>query len=137
MNRAISLTTLLTLMVSLVGCGGGGGSERSQLDVTGKVTFAGAAVTEGTLQFEDSATGLGGSADLGAEGVYSIELPEGNYKVLVTPPMITTPDTESSPGETKAKDVDNIPGKYRTYTTSGLTAAVSGDKVEHDFALTE
>lgn len=136
MLHIISRITLFAVLLTCAGCGGGG-TERTLYSVTGKVTFGGQAVTEGSINFEDTTTGLAGSALLGADGAYSTQLAAADYKVTIVPPMEITPDTANSPGETKPKEVANIPAKYRARESSDLTATVSADKTEHNFTLAE
>lgn len=118
----------------LFGCGGSG-TTRVEHSVTGKVTFQGEPVTEGTVQFEDAASGQGGSAPLSASGTYTASLSDGTYKVIVLPPTEVTPDTENSPGGIVVKDAKNIPQKYRALETTPLSAPVSAALVTHDFEL--
>lgn len=123
------------ILVGTLGCGSDV-NERVLLEVTGKVTHNDQPVTEGTVQFEDPAKGLGGSAELGEGGAYSTMLPEGSYTVTILPPTETIPDTENSPGGVEEKDVDNIPDKYRAPDTTDLKADIKPDALEHNFAMT-
>lgn len=133
----LRLHWLLGVMATILlqGCGESA-SSRVEREVTGKVTFQGQPVTEGTVQFEDSANGHGGSAGLTADGSFSVTLSEGSFKVAVLPPTEITPDTPQSPGGEVVKDVKNIPPKYRSLQSSPLEAQVSAERLTHDFDLT-
>ncbi len=124
-----------SLVGLLVGCSGSGGPEVKTVTVSGKVTFQGQPVEEGTITFENTETGHVGSAELGSEGAYSVELPVGHYAVAITPPMVEVPNTADSPGGEDFKDVDNIPEKYWNSATSGLTAQVDENNTTHDFDM--
>lgn len=118
----------------LCGCGASE-TVRVEHSVTGKVTFNGQPVTEGTVQFEDAATGQGGGGALTADGSYSATLGAGSYKVAVFPPVEHTPDTEISPGGEIVKDVKNIPQQFRTFDTTPLSVTVTPEQLTHDFDL--
>ncbi|MFV0444541.1 MAG: hypothetical protein ACK5Q5_13310 [Planctomycetaceae bacterium] len=132
--RLISTAYRLALTIILAGCGGG---EPTRVDhtVTGTVKFNGAPVTEGSVQFEDSAKGLGGSGELAADGSYETLLPDGDYKVTILPPMEFTPDTPNSPGGLVPKNVKNVPDKYRTPDSTPLAARVTSGQTVHDFEM--
>lgn len=121
------------VVLAVAGCGGGSGPRMH--NVQGTVTFQGSPVEEGSITFEDAAAGTAGSTELGPGGNYRLNLPDGNYAVLIQPPMIVTPDTPDSPGGEELKQVDNIPPKYWRSSSSGLTAQVSGNETTHDFDL--
>jgi hypothetical protein len=112
----------------------GCGSADKPIDVTGKVTFKGEPVTEGSVQFVEDRTGRGAQVDLGPGGTYKASLFAGEYKVVVTPPYIV--DQSQGMPNPYYKKVKNIPKKYHSTATSGLTAVVSRDKTIHDFDLT-
>lgn len=124
-------SALLAGAIALVssGCGSGDGP----IDITGKVTYKGEPVTEGSVQFIEDATGRGAQVDLEPGGTYKASLPKGEYKVVVTPPYIV--DESSGIPNPYYKKVKNIPEKYHSTETSGLTASVNPDKTTHDFDL--
>lgn len=132
MHGRLTLLTAAMAFVLSAGCGGG---QAARQTVTGKVTFQGAPVEEGTVTFEDSATGVAGSAEIGPGGVYSMELPDGSYKVSVAPPMVETAATADTPGDVEYKKMESIPQVYWTTGTSALTAEVSSTATSHDFDL--
>ncbi|MGL4553200.1 MAG: hypothetical protein ACRC33_18705 [Gemmataceae bacterium] len=129
---AYSLRAALVLAAGLLAAGCGSGE--SPLAVSGKVTFNGEPVTEGSVQFNDEKTGRGSEVDLKADGTYQASLFAAEYKVVVTPPYLTD-ESKSGPPSGSYKKVKNIPGKYHSTDTSGLQAAVAPGKTVHDFDL--
>ena len=130
-SRAAAAAALVGAAVVLAaGCG----SAEKPLDVTGRVTFKGEPVTEGSVQFIEDRTGRGAEVDLGPDGTYKASLFPGDYKVVVTPPYMV--DESQGIPNPYYKKVKNIPAKYHSTDTSGLTAAVSPDKATHDFNMT-
>jgi hypothetical protein len=127
-NRQAAFAILLTGLIAL-GCR----SADRPIAVGGKVTFQGEAVTEGTVQFNDDKTGRGTEVDLGPDGSYQARLPAGVYTVIILPPQMM--ESKSGPPDPQFKKVANIPNKYRSTRTSGLTAAVSADTTVHDFDM--
>jgi hypothetical protein len=131
LSRAASAAALVGAVVLVAaGCGA---AERP-IDVSGKVTFQGDPVTEGSVQFIDESTGRGAEVELGPDGTYKASLFAGQYKVVVTPPYIVDESKGGLPNP-YYKKVKNIPAKYHSTETSGLTAAVSPDKTVHDFDM--
>ena len=118
---------LLGLVVSVcvgVGCGSDGPPVGS---VSGKVTYEGQPLTDGTVTFVDEKIGSGASAELDASGSY--QLPSvriGEYTVAVhrRPP----------PPGGKFVKLD-IPDKYQDLESSGLTVTVEEGKNVADFDL--
>ncbi len=116
----------------LVGLGCSSGDR--PIAVRGAVTFQGQPVTEGTVQFNDDKTGRGDEAELRPDGSYQAPLPAGEYTVVILPPLLSV-ESKSGPPDPQFKKVRNIPDRYRSTVTSGLTAAVSADKSVHDFDM--
>jgi hypothetical protein len=113
-------------------CGG-----KSQVDVRGKATFKGQPVTEGTILFNDDQTGQGAEVELRADGSSQATSPPGRYAVVIVPPLVSdwTKSLTSPAGEEYPK-VANIPGKYRSTTTSNLSAVIRADQAVDDLDLT-
>lgn len=116
----------LMLAVALPGCGG---SDMKIGAVSGKVTFRGQPVTEGTVSFINADAGAGAEAKLGTDGTYAVEtpdggLPVGTYAVSITPPLYLDDSDPKTPPSWVEKKVANIPQKYRSHYKSGLTATV-------------
>lgn len=132
----------LVCLVTLAGCQSG----VVRVPVQGKVTLAGSAVTDATIQFEGDG-GRGGLAEIGDDGTYEIKtfegagLPPGTYRVAITPGRIMKPGEIPLVGkETPRKPVKNspIPDKYHKTATSQLTAEVkAGENKPFDFALSK
>lgn len=121
--------SMLIGLCALIGCT----PDDRPIPITGSVTFDGQPVGEGVVQFVDEKTGRGAEVRLGADGRYSAELHKGTYNVLVSPPYIEE-NTGGLPN-TKYKKVNNIPNRYHSTATSGLSAAVDADQKTHDFKL--
>ena len=121
---------LAALMLAGLGCSSGEGP----ITVHGKVTFQGQPVSEGTVQFNDEKTGRGAEAELRPDGSYETTLPAGEYTVLIVPPLLSV-ESKTGPPDPQFKKVRNIPNKYRSTVTSGLTATVRADKAVHDFDM--
>ena len=115
------------------------GPPRGQ--VSGKVTFKGNPVTEGTVTFHNPKAGHAGEAKLGPGGSYVITTVEGglvvgDYGVMITP---LTHIVDLEPGKTPPVDVEkpapDIPKKYRRQETSALKAQVKEGKNVFDFDM--
>jgi len=133
-RRAVpALSILLGLaIVALNGCGAGGEGRRT---VTGKVTYQGTPVGEGTITFEDQAAGFANQATLGSDGAYSLEVPDGTFAVSIQPPMVEISSGPESPPDEVTKDMQEIPKRYRQAETSGLSATVAKGQTTHDFDM--
>jgi hypothetical protein len=130
------LASLLLTGLSVPGCLTSDGLGK----VSGKVTFRGAPVTEGSIEF--SKADYAADVPLGPDGAFRFETPEGGipvgeYAVAIRPAMI--PDPRDDPARTPPgwieKDDPNIPQKYRNSRTSGLSATVAGGQNTFDFDL--
>jgi hypothetical protein len=131
--RQVALAVVLAASgLTLLGLGCG--QAPTMVAIKGTVTFQGQPVTEGLIQFNDHKTGHGADVTLRPDGTYDATLPPGDYAVVVLPPILVT-DGKTGPVDMKFKKVRNIPAKYHSTATSGLTAAVRADKVVHDFDL--
>jgi hypothetical protein len=126
---------LFVVLISLFAAGCGSGDKQGRLKVTGKVTYQGQAVDQGTITFENPVAGQVNSSPLGAGGDYSLDVPAGEYKVSVSPPLVQTKGTADSPPDMVPKKVNNIPKKYWVQETSGLSAPIAKDKRTFDFDL--
>lgn len=123
----------------LAGCGGGAPPERPTGKVSGKVTFNGKPVTEGTVVFENLKESVTRGAKLGAEGKYHEEkVPALSYSVYIIPkPPENAGGPASSPdGKPVVASAPDIPEKYRLPATSGFTATVKeGATTESTFEM--
>jgi hypothetical protein len=122
--------------LAVVWIGGCGGDKLARYRVSGKVTFQGQPVQRGEITFEDPNTGQANSSALRSGGGYSLELPAGDFKVSVAPPLVQTKGTgETPPDMVPDPAVKNIPKKYWRQETSGLSAQVVKDKTTFTFDL--
>jgi hypothetical protein len=133
-----STSTIFVLFVPFVvsvlsGCGAT--DPLARYTVTGKVTFQSQPVEEGQITFEDPAAGQVNSSPLGSGGAYSLEIPAGEFRVSISPPLIETKSTGDSPPDMVPKKVANIPKKYWVQETSGLSAKVEKANRTFDFDL--
>lgn len=125
------------LVMGLAGCSRGPAVG----EVTGKVTFGGRPVTEGTITFLNPTTGYVAAAALQDDGSYLIVTPEGgvvvgDYIVMVNPLIYvdrSNPRTPPSPVEKTAPD---IPQKYRTQGRTPLRAIVHSGPNTFNFEMT-
>lgn len=127
---AMAALVLCHLALGALGCSSG----NRLIAIRGKVTFQGQPVTEGTVQFNDAKTGHGTEVELGPDGSYQATVPAGEYTVVILPPLLMV-ESKSGPPDPQFKKVKNIPEKYRSTATSGLSAPVSPDKIVHDFNM--
>ncbi|NQT40391.1 MAG: carboxypeptidase regulatory-like domain-containing protein [Planctomycetes bacterium] len=131
--------TALGFCVLVVGCSGGDVGH-----VSGRVAVGGKPVTKGAIVFENPQAGISVNAELADDGTYTVRshqregLPPGTYQVAVRPtafggeeaPLVTDPNAQPSVAKS------DIPEKYQSVATSGLTATVKkGDNPPFDFDL--
>ena len=127
---------LLVLLVLWVGVGCNSGDKLARYQISGKVTYQGQPVETGEITFADPKAGQVNSSQLGSGGSYSTELPAGDYRVSVAPPLVEgKASADSPPDMVPDPSVKNIPKKYWVQETSGLTAQVAKDKREFNFEL--
>lgn len=131
--RGFADPVLLGCIALAAGCGPS--DPLARYTVTGKVTYQGQPVEEGTITFEDPAAGQVNSSPLGPAGAYSVELPAGDFRVSVSPPLVETKAGPDTPGDWVPKKVANIPKKYWVQESAGLAAKVEPDKRSFDFDL--
>ena len=125
--RLFQGVALVGASLFLCGCGGDTNSA-----VSGKITYKGAAVTSGMINFQKPGTTLGGP--IGADGSYAYKLPAGQYQVRIDAPGVTPPWKEGDP---EPKPVPRLaPAKYADFAASGLSITVTGEaNQQQDFAL--
>ena len=136
MSRCLKSSWLIVALgiVTIVGCAPSGPPPTAQ--VKGKVTLKGEPVKLGQIYFVAPDKGYGSDAPLSATGEYSItsNLPPAAYKVFITPPRIVKPPMPGETAPTTSADF-NVPDKYQTETTSGLTADIVAGENTKDFNL--
>ena len=118
MNKFCAM--VLTMLIgSTLGCNSGVKTH----PVRGTVTAQGQPLESGTICFEDTARGVGNSAELKAGGKYEVDLPEGSYGVFLYPAMEDR-IAEDGTHEEAFVDEKKFPNKFRTAKTSGLSLNV-------------
>jgi hypothetical protein len=82
--RTLLVCLPLAALIALPGCGGA-----PEGTVDGKVTYKGAPLTSGVVNFHSPDKGHGATANLDSGGAFKLSapLPVGSYKVFVTPPV--------------------------------------------------
>jgi hypothetical protein len=130
-------SALCLMVVTLAGCGGEDPNAPKPAitgNVSGKVAYKGAGVTEGQVVFTNLKLRTDVVGELGAEGAYkATNLPEGDYSVRVTP-LPVKPSMDPKVPTPKPADPANIPKKYRAAQSSGLKTAIK--KGENTFDIT-
>lgn len=108
----------------LTGCSGPDGP--TLVKVSGKATYEGVAVEEGTIMFLHTVTQDSRQTSLGPAGTYEMEVMPGDHKVVIEPIVIEISSGKDSPAQWDYKKVSNIPSKYRSAEKSDLQATVTG-----------
>ena len=136
MNRG-----LCSILVSLVICGCGGvDPEGSTGKVTGKVTYQGAPVSEGTVSFFCRQTNVTAGGKLQSDGSFTLlfaggpKVPIGEYVVTVHPPNL---DIEPGQPPPPHKEYPNIPHKYRSRQSTDLSFQIKETSQQAKFELTD
>lgn len=132
-NRFV-LNVIVMAGFGLSGCSGGPAPDPTA-PVTGKVSFKGVAVSEGSVNFYDDKRGNAAAAKLGTDGTYSIgDVVLGDYSVFITPPQVDAPVDATKPPP-PPMDPANIPAKYRDTKTSGFKTSVRPGTNKADFEM--
>lgn len=117
----------------IFGCGHVPHSDRPSGKVIVAVTYGGAPVTNGFVNFSSPQTGLGAGGLLDANGTTTInEVPVGDYVVTVTLPPVS--QTDPNPQQ---QENPQLPKKFRSESTSTLKATVKAETNELKFELKE
>ena len=138
--KLLAASVLCSMTLLVAGCSSG--SSTPSGIVTGKVTFKGAPVAEGTVRFISSGDTPPCEANIESDGSYRATtaaggLPTGDYRIAVTPPLVVIPATASSPGSEELKPMENIPLKYRNADNSGLAITIREGAQTFDISMTE
>lgn len=149
--RLLQKLSFVCLVAILVGCGGPKGPQL--YPVTGTVTYNGNAVPNATVSFQPD-NGPIAVSSTNSEGKFTLRTNAGEgavpgtYKVAIAAvesdssrANMTPEDLQrmSSDGSLNKPPKSLIPEKYKSFTTSGLTAEVTSDSSKNDFpfALTD
>jgi hypothetical protein len=104
------------------------GCERTQTcTVTGKITYAGKAVSNGLIAFANADDRQWGEA-IRPDGTYVCQLPPGEYTVRIDAPGTLPENWTSQRDRPPPLTPRQAPLKYSRFETSKLTAKVAGDK---------
>lgn len=131
MNRALLVSCAATLLISLSGCSGAGGT------VAGRVTVDGQPLTKGNISFAPEKEGPAAIGTIDGSGNYNLQvgtinsIPPGKYKVTV----VAVEPIPPIPGQPEAPPKLLTPPKYNNPTTSDLTAEVKPGSNKFDFDL--
>lgn len=116
----------------LIGCSESGPKMYS---VDGTVTLGKQPMNGGFVSFENPETGDASQGIIEEDGTYTLELPQGNYQVMIEPTEIEVKSKDGmSPPETKY--VQNVPERYMSVDTTELSADVGDGSTTFDFQLT-
>ncbi len=147
---------LVSVVVLVAGCSGGGTSGQKLIPVKGKVTFKGAPLAGARVNFV-SAYGEVATGVTDAQGAFTLTTrgqagaAPGEYKVAIVKSSVDGGGPTSGPkpedmfkmaakkGEISLSSKSEIPEKYADAQKSGLSATVStdGSNNEFTFDLTE
>jgi hypothetical protein len=137
LSRLHAAPLALLLCLSIAGCGSG------RTEVSGTVRYKGKPLSFGTIQFL-SQDGIPYSGTIQPDGTFSVRVPAGQAKVIVscvdeTKRKRLTSQAAAGNGrsssETSPRAFSLIPQRYGDWNASGLAVLVEGDKIEQDFAL--
>lgn len=113
-------TLLLMLVATTVGCG----DDVDTTTVQGAISFNGAPVTSGVINFQaQGGRPLGGA--INADGTYSCDLPPGEYQVRIDAPAPLPEGLKE--GDPLPNLPRLVPEKYAHFNSSGLTATVTNE----------
>jgi hypothetical protein len=118
--------------LGVIGCG----KKADYGSVTGRVTFKGQPVTDGMVLFssvDPPDLHVNQTARIHSDGTYSAKMSDGpglvagKYEVAVKPPVVEGPNSKSAGPRTPRK-YDDIPLRYRSLKSSGLSLTVEEGK---------
>ena len=126
-----------SLVLLATGCGKSGEPVGT---VSGKITYQGQPVTEGSVSFNNDRLGASGTGEIQPDGTYQLAtqgagLPPGSYKVCIVPPMEEQSTSSQLAASLEPKEMPDIPQKYRSFQTSDLEATVQEGTNELDFDM--
>ncbi len=130
-----------SLILALVGCGGGGGTVSDNLPrtaVSGTVTLDGQPLAQGNILFDPAERGPGTTLATGEikDGKFSIEQPlgpvPGKYKVLISSVPPVTIAAGEDPGTQPKMDPEKVPAQYNSKTTLTQDVAAGAPPLTFD-----
>ncbi|MFO0877731.1 MAG: hypothetical protein U0840_10290 [Gemmataceae bacterium] len=130
-RRALALL-VLSSAVALVGCAGG----KPTGSVSGKVSYKGAPVTSGFVNFFAPERGAASQGKITESGTYTLEgvVDAGTYKVYLQPPL---PEQLPPGTKPKAKAPFSVPAKFLDGNSSPLSKEVKSGKNDINLDLTD
>ncbi len=148
MLRAIGLLCVGCVLLTTLGCGSG----PDMRSVTGRVTYEGKPISEGTVTFYPAGGGRPAIGHLGSDGAFTLTTFQkddgallGEYKVTIEAkqvsnvppePKTLTEEIAQAPASRERANVTwLVPEKYTDQTRSGLTAVVADGANQIDFDL--
>ncbi len=136
--RYFCIALTVAFLVASVGCGKK--ATNGRLPVSGTVTFQGAPLDSGSIQFmpADTAGQFGGGAVI-TNGEYKIPeqqgLPVGKYKIVISAGDPSQPVPEGQmPGETGPPAKERIPEEYNVKSDKVVEVVTDKENV-FDFAI--
>lgn len=130
---------MLLLAIFIAGCSQG--DARPAAEFSGKVTFDGVPMEEGSIHFTSPKTGESTFCNIEKEGAYRVLFQDADvgevYEISVQEAVVNQPDTPAHEMKPPPKLTVNLPRKYKARATSGLTATLAKPGVNlTDVALT-
>lgn len=149
-RTGIAAFLTLGLVAAAIGCGDDDGLGK-RYKVSGKVTYKGAPLTKGSVNFwpDDVAKGQAATGTIQPDGSYTLGTRgtddgalAGKYKISITSNDVDASKVGALNGGSadqvavaKAQGKSLIPVKYTGIDKSGLTAEVSSSNTKFDFDL--
>ena len=120
---SVMASCVLAVLMTVIGCGGEASSRAAPSAVVqGTISFSGAGVAKGTINFMQSQSGFAASTEIN-NGAFKFadKLPTGNFSIFVTAPSIQVAPEPGKPVP-KLEDPKDIPAKDRVLESSPLNA---------------
>ncbi|MEX1231190.1 MAG: hypothetical protein WEB58_13170 [Planctomycetaceae bacterium] len=125
------------LILSIFGCGGEEGRGLPKSPVSGKVTFNGETLPDGTITFIHQSGDIS-AVSFGADGLYQLDVAEGKNEILVKSADITGGGTAGADGNrSEGMEIhkSRIPERYVMVGQTGLTLDVKPGENKFDVKL--
>lgn len=147
-RRCVSNFVFSVLMLAIAGCRGDDGSYKGPTgEVTGKVTFDGKAIPEGSqVIFQATQAGHLAAGIVSATGEYTLQyngtknVPTATYQVVITPPSKSATNAPADPVASAKVAITTVappfPAKYST-AAKDRTFTVKEGKNSADFPLSK